>query len=631
MNVAARLLSERHGAVLLLRISNPGARNALHPDVYREGMAAIGAAATDRGVRAIVLAGEGEHFCAGGNLNRLLQNRSRDPSEQAASIAQLGEWVLAMRDCPKPILAAVEGAAAGAGFSLVLACDLVIAAANARFAMSYVKVGLTPDGGASHFLATRLPYPVAYELIAGGQTIGAERMHALGLVNVLTPPGGALAGAMMRAAELCEGPAFALGRVKSLLSARERETLALELARERETFVAALFHDDAGEGIDAFLHKRPPHFNRADADATSAAGTAVDDAAAGSETIAVPQRHQVDLAALQHWLREHVPGFAGPLSIELFKGGQSNPTYRLNTPAATYVMRAKPGPAARLLPSAHAVEREYRVLAALARTAIPVARVHALCEDEAVIGRAFYVMEYVPGRVMWDPSLPGVSNIERAAIYDEMNRVIAALHSLDPVAIGLADFGKPGNYFVRQIGRWSKQYQASETEPIEAMNRLLEWLPQHVPPGDEASIVHGDYRLDNLIFDGSQPRVLAILDWELSTLGHPLADFAYHCLAWHVAPGQFRGIAGLDLAALGIPSERAYVQAYCRRTGRAEAQTLAHWDFYLAYNAFRLAAILQGIMKRAVDGTAASAQARETGSRARPLAELGWQIAQRVR
>ncbi|MCO5108280.1 MAG: phosphotransferase family protein [Burkholderiaceae bacterium] len=365
--------------------------------------------------------------------------------------------------------------------------------------------------------------------------------------------------------------------------------------------------------------------------ADSSTGSAADNDAAYSGTIAVPERHRVDAGALAAWLRDRVPDFSGPLTIELFKGGQSNPTYRLSTPRAAYVMRAKPGPVAKLLPSAHAIEREYRVLAALAGTGIPVARVYALCEDESVIGRAFYVMEYVDGRVLWEQSLPGMSNAGRSAIYDEMNRVIAALHSIDYAAIGLADYGKPGNYFARQIGRWSKQYQASETEPIEAMNRLIEWLPQHVPAGDETSIVHGDYRLDNLIFDREQPRIRAILDWELSTLGHPLADFSYHCMAWHIAPGQFRGIAGLDHAALGIPGERAYVETYCRRTGRDPAATLANWDFYLAYNMFRLAAILQGIMKRAVDGTASSAQALEAGRRARPLAEMGWEIAQRVR
>ncbi len=352
---------------------------------------------------------------------------------------------------------------------------------------------------------------------------------------------------------------------------------------------------------------------------------------ANSGTSEVPERHRIDVGALERYLRDRIDGVEGPLSVELFKGGQSNPTYKLNTPRASWVMRAKPGPVAKLLPSAHAIEREYRVLEALGRAGMPVAKVYTLCEDESVIGRAFYVMEFVDGRVLWEQGLPGMSNAERSAIYDEMNRVIAALHSVDHVAIGLADYGKPGNYFVRQIGRWSKQYQASETEKIEAMDRLIEWLPHHVPAGDETTIVHGDYRLDNLMFDRKEPKVLAILDWELSTLGHPLADFSYHCMSWHIQPGKFRGIAGLDHKALGIPTEREYIEAYCRRTGREVDAVMANWDFCIAYNMFRLAAILQGIMKRAVDGTASSASALEQGRRARPLAELGWEIAQRVR
>ena len=267
---------------------------------------------------------------------------------------------------------------------------------------------------------------------------------------------------------------------------------------------------------------------------------------------------------------------------------------------------------------------------ALRDTDVPVAQMLALCEDESVIGRAFYVMEFVQGRVLWDPSLPGMTPAQRGAIYDEMNRVIAALHSVDVDKVGLADYGKPGNYFARQIGRWSKQYQASETEPIDAMHRLIEWLPQHMPAetGERASVVHGDYRLDNLIFDPHEPRVLAVLDWELSTLGDPLADFAYHCMAWHVDPAQFRGIAGLDWAALGIPDEARYVQHYCERTGLTIS---GDWNFYLAYNMFRIAAILQGIMKRVVDGTAASEQAADAGRRARPMAELAWRYAQKVR
>jgi aminoglycoside phosphotransferase (APT) family kinase protein len=349
----------------------------------------------------------------------------------------------------------------------------------------------------------------------------------------------------------------------------------------------------------------------------------------------VAAQHAFDVAAFAAWLEVHLPGFEGPLSIEQFKGGQSNPTYKLTTPHAAYVMRSKPGPAAKLLPSAHAIEREFRVMRALGPTDVPVPPMHLLCEDESVIGRAFYLMGFVEGRVLWDQTLPGMSNAERAAIYDEMNRVIAALHSVDPGAVGLADYGKPGNYFERQIARWSRQYQASITEPIEAMDRLIEWLPAHIPPGardeTQVSVVHGDFRLDNLVFHPTEPRVLAVLDWELSTLGHPLADFSYHCMSWHIPQGLGRGIGGADIASLGIPGEAEYVRRYCERTARIDAVALAaDWNFYLAYNLFRIAAILQGIARRAVDGTAASAQAREAGAGARPLAELGWSFAQRT-
>jgi aminoglycoside phosphotransferase (APT) family kinase protein len=346
----------------------------------------------------------------------------------------------------------------------------------------------------------------------------------------------------------------------------------------------------------------------------------------------VREQHAVDAQALQDWLARHVDGFQGPLTLSQFKGGQSNPTFLLQTPQRAYVMRTKPGPAAKLLPSAHAIEREFRVMHALAGRGVPVARMHVLCEDESVIGRAFYVMEYVEGRVLWDQALPGFTRDGRAAIYDEMNRVIAALHSVDVQAAGLADYGKPGNYFDRQIGRWSKQYLASQTETIAEMDRLLQWLPDHVPASarDEAevSIVHGDFRLDNLIFHPDEPRVLAVLDWELSTLGHPLADFSYHCMAWHIPPGTFRGIGGLDTAALGIPAERDHVRRYCERTGRPDPDAvMADWDFYLAYNLFRLASITQGIARRVVDGTAASAQARASGAATRPLAEMAWRFA----
>jgi aminoglycoside phosphotransferase (APT) family kinase protein len=355
------------------------------------------------------------------------------------------------------------------------------------------------------------------------------------------------------------------------------------------------------------------------------------DAYTGTKPVA--DSHAFDIAALQAHLQAALPGFAGPLQVEQFKGGQSNPTYKLVTPSRSYVMRTKPGPAAKLLPSAHAIEREFRVMRALHGSAVPVPEMLLLCEDESVIGRAFYLMEFIPGRVLWEQSLPGFEPAERGRLYDEMNRVIAALHQVDVAAAGLADYGKPGNYFERQIGRWSKQYQASITQPIDAMNELMQWLPAHMPASardeSQVSVVHGDFRLDNLVFHPSEPRVLAVLDWELSTLGHPLADFSYHCMSWHIPPGAFRGIGGLDLAALGIPVEADYVRRYCERTGRADPQAvMADWNFYMAYNLFRMAGILQGIAKRVEDGTASSAQARQAGAGARPLAEMGWRIAQ---
>lgn len=349
----------------------------------------------------------------------------------------------------------------------------------------------------------------------------------------------------------------------------------------------------------------------------------------------VSEKHQFDTAALSAWLRGNMPGFEGPLEVEMFKGGQSNPTYKLVTPSRSYVMRAKPGPVAKLLPSAHAVEREFAVMSGLHGTGVPVPRMHVLCEDESVIGRAFYVMEFMQGRVLWDQSLPGMTNGQRGGIYDEMNRVIAALHTVKFAERGLAAYGKPGNYFERQIGRWSKQYVASVTQPIPEMDSLMEWLPANIPAGarDESrvSIVHGDYRLDNLMFHPDQPRVLAVLDWELSTLGHPLADFSYHCMAWHIPPGSFRGIGGLDVKALGIPTEDDYIRMYCDRTGfTTPADLKADWNFYMAYNLFRIAAILQGIAKRVETGTASSAQATSSGAGARPLAQMAWKFAQQA-
>jgi aminoglycoside phosphotransferase (APT) family kinase protein len=349
----------------------------------------------------------------------------------------------------------------------------------------------------------------------------------------------------------------------------------------------------------------------------------------------VSDKQAFDVAALSAWLEQNLPGFAGPLTVESFKGGQSNPTYKLNTPTQCYVMRAKPGPVAKLLPSAHAIEREFAVMSGLYGTDVPVPRMHCLCEDEAIIGRAFYVMEFMQGRILWDQTLPGMSPSERAAIYNEMNRVIAALHTVKFAERGLTSYGKPGNYFDRQISRWSKQYVASITQPIDEMDQLMAWLPQHIPAMARAehmvSIVHGDYRLDNLMFHPTEPRIVAVLDWELSTLGHPLADFSYHCMAWHIPPGAFRGIGGVDVASLGIPTEEEYIRLYCERTQLTTPDALkADWNFYMAYNLFRMAAILQGIAKRAEMGTAASAQAVSSGAGARPLAQMAWKFAQQA-
>jgi len=342
--------------------------------------------------------------------------------------------------------------------------------------------------------------------------------------------------------------------------------------------------------------------------------------------------HRFDIPQIEKWLHAHMSGFEGPLSVQMFKGGQSNPTYQLITPKTNYVMRAKPGPVAKLLPSAHAIEREYKVMKGLQSTHVPVAQMHVLCEDESIIGRAFYVMEFVQGRVLWEQSLPGMTTQQRRDIYLEMNRVIAELHRVNYQAQGLETYGKPGNYFERQIGRWSKQYVASVTQDIPEMDKLMAWLPANMPESardGKTSIVHGDYRLDNLIFDEQQPRIKAVLDWELSTLGHPLADFSYHCMAWHIEPGNFRGIGGLDLKTLGIPQEDEYIQRYCDHTGFTTPDALRiDWNFYLAYNMFRIAAILQGIAKRVEDGTASSEQAKASGAGAKPMAQLAWKYAQ---
>ena len=340
-----------------------------------------------------------------------------------------------------------------------------------------------------------------------------------------------------------------------------------------------------------------------------------------SDTVAAPSA-AIDTRRLSAWMQAHVPGCRGELRLEPLTGGQSNPTYVATTAdGGRWVIRRKPPGV--LLASAHAVEREYRVMKALAGSEVPVPAMHALCEDADVIGTPFYVMDFVEGRVLRDPSLPGMTPQQRAAHFDELNRVLAALHKVDVDAVGLTDYGKPQRYLARQVERWTRQYRAAETERIEAMERLIEWLPIHLPAGEECSVVHGDYRMDNVVFHATEPRIVAVLDWELSTLGHPLVDFAYHCMTWRVTPDEFRGLRGYDLQALGIPLEDEYVNTYCRRTGRPRPDP-AVWNYCLAFNMFRMAGILQGIRARAGQGNAASADAERAGRQAIPMAEAGW-------
>ena len=344
----------------------------------------------------------------------------------------------------------------------------------------------------------------------------------------------------------------------------------------------------------------------------------------GTKDVAAALR--IDVASLERYLAANVAGFTGPLAIRQFKGGQSNPTYLLETPQGRYVLRRKPP--GKLLPSAHAVDREYRVIRALHAQGFPVAEPLVYCADESVAGTSFYVMDFVDGRVFWEPQMPGIDPAERAAVYDSMNATVAKLHSFHPAKIGLGDFGKGENYVARQVDRWSKQYRASETEKIEAMERLIEWLPKHIPAGGPVRLVHGDYRLDNLIVEHEQPNVVAVLDWELSTLGDPLADFSYHLMTWHMPHSESAAgtatLAGHDLNALGIPSMNDYVDSYVARTG---LDPRPHLPVYLAYNFFRIAAILQGIIGRVRDGTATSEFAPGKAEMIRPLADKAWNFA----
>ncbi|TPE58667.1 phosphotransferase family protein [Sandaracinobacter neustonicus] len=348
-----------------------------------------------------------------------------------------------------------------------------------------------------------------------------------------------------------------------------------------------------------------------------------------SGTAEVREAHRFDEAALDAWMQANVRDYAGPLEVRQFKGGQSNPTYKLITPKRAYVLRRKPP--GTLLKSAHAVDREYKVITALFAQGFPVAETFGLCTDESVIGTWFYVMDCVEGRVIWDGTFPDVPTADRRRYFEAMNETIAHLHTIDPVAAGLGDFGKPGNYFARQIGRWSQQYLDDEAAGrVPEMDKLVEWLPANIPPGDEVAIVHGDYRCDNMIFHPTEPKVLAVLDWELSTLGHPLADFSYHLMMYRMPPTGTVGLTDVNLAEMNIPTEQEYVEMYCRRTGHDVAMVNANMDFYVAYNMFRLAAIVHGIRGRVVRGTAASAHAKAMSATVEPLAKLAWEQAQKA-
>ncbi len=342
------------------------------------------------------------------------------------------------------------------------------------------------------------------------------------------------------------------------------------------------------------------------------------------QTTGVRAGHEIDRVTLERYLIDHLGGFRGPLEIRQFEGGQSNPTYFLRTPDRDYVLRKKPP--GRLLPSAHAVDREYRVMKALAATNVPVPPALHLCGISGVIGTPFFVMGCVEGRVFSQPHLPGVSAADREAMYADMADVLARLHSVDVAAVGLGDYGKPGNYYARQIGRWGQQYIAAKTGEIASMDRLTEWLPANIPAGDDVAIVHGDYRVENLIFHPTEPRIVSIVDWELSTLGHPLADLAYNCLTYHLPQEALGRVEAVDQDRSGLPSEAEYVAAYCRRTGRPG---IANWNFYLAFSMFRLASILQGVYARGLQGNAASAFALQRGAAARLIADKAWEIARR--
>lgn len=341
-----------------------------------------------------------------------------------------------------------------------------------------------------------------------------------------------------------------------------------------------------------------------------------------------PSGADPDAGRLAEFICSEVERFAGDLRVCRVEGGQSNPTYIVDAGSHRYILRRKPP--GKLLPSAHAIDREFRVMRALDGSPVPVPRVRALCEDASVLGSSFYVMDFVEGRILGDQTLPGLAPAVRRAMYAELNRTLASLHGVDYRTHGLQDFGREGRYLERQIERWTRQYRASETRRIEAMDSLIDWLGQRIPAQEVTSIVHGDYRLDNVVFHSSEPRIVAVLDWELSTLGDPLVDFAYHCMTWRLPLGTHRTLAGVDVASLGIPAESEYVAMYCRNTGRDPQGGIANWEFYLAFNMFRLAAIQQGVARRALEGNAANSTAQSVAQRVEATAAAGWALARSV-
>lgn len=595
------------GAIARITLNRPAALNAFDTRLRSQLTAAFARAEADETVHAVVLTGAGRAFSSGADLKAGMKDGA-DTRRQL--LEEYAPSVNAIVNLSKPVIAAVEGFVAGVGCAHVLASDLVVMAEDAFLLLPFSSIALVPDGGLTWLLERRLGHRIAFELAADAQRVSASRCRELGLVNRVVPKGAALATASEWAHQLAAGAPLALAHTKRLL--RECASLDLRQAQRREAEAQSqcIDSEDFREGVSAFFAKRTPRFT-----GREAARDLASDVRAGFE---------LDPTRTERYLREHVPGFSGPLTVQQFNGGQSNPTYMLRTPERNYVLRRKP--AGQLLPSAHAVDREYRIMQVLRRHSdVPVPEVLSLCTDDSVIGSAFYVMAHVSGRMFWDTSFPAIPSSERRYYFDAMNAALASLHNVDYVAAGLGDYGKPGSYFERQIGRWSQQYLADAAAGrVSDLDRVTDWLRANIPSDQQVSLVHGDYRCDNLIFHPTEPRVLAVLDWELSTLGHPLADFGYHLMMYRLPTLAVSGLLDRDLSALRITSEPEYVAAYCARTRR---DGIEHLEFYVAFNLFRFAAILHGIRGRLLRGNAVSERAREYARHVEAVAGYAWQTA----